>query len=89
LSVPVQNTRQPHYAKSKDKKINFVYASVDAYDQLHLSSVSSKIVDFKREWIRIDERKSSKTTPFYDSALKGDLSFGILPKQGGDRQMHS
>ena len=37
----------------------------------------------------LDERKSCKTTPFYDSALKGDLSFGILPKQGGDRQMHS
>jgi CheY-like chemotaxis protein len=58
-----------------------IYASVDAYDQLHLSSISSKIVGFKEN---IDNRNLLivNLKPFYDSALKGDLTpFEKLKKQ--------
>ena len=58
-----------------------IYASVDAYDQLHLSRISSKIVDFKEN---IDKRNLLivNLKPFYDCALKGDLSpFEKLEKQ--------
>lgn len=58
-----------------------IYASVDAYDQLRLSRISSKIVDFKEN---IDKRNLLivNLKPFYDSALKGDLTgFEKLKKQ--------
>ena len=58
-----------------------IYASVDSYDQLHLSRISSRIVDFKGN---IDKRNLLivNLKPFYDSALKGDLTpFEKLKKQ--------
>ena len=57
-----------------------IYASV-AYDQLHLSRISSKIVDFEEN---IDKRNLLivNLKSFYDSALKGDLTpFEKLKKQ--------
>jgi hypothetical protein len=58
-----------------------IYASVDACDQLHLAKISSKIVDFKEN---INKRNLLivNLKPFYDSALKGDLTpFENLRKQ--------
>jgi CheY-like chemotaxis protein len=58
-----------------------IYASVEAYDQLHLSNISSKIVDFK-ENIYKRNLLIVNLKPFYDSALKGDLTpFENLKKQ--------
>ncbi len=58
-----------------------VYASVEAYDELYLFRISSRIVDFKEN---IDKRNLLivNLKPFYDCALKGDLSpFEKLKKQ--------
>ena len=58
-----------------------IYASVDAYDQLHLSRISSKIIDFK-ENIYKRNLLIVNLKPFYDCALKGDLTpFEKLKKQ--------
>lgn len=58
-----------------------IYASVDASDQLQLSRISSKIVDFKEN---VDKRNLLiiNLKPFYDSALKRDLTgFEKLKRQ--------
>ena len=58
-----------------------VYASVDAYDQQHLSKISSKIVEFKEN---INKRNLIivNLKPFYDSALMANLTpFEKLKKQ--------